>query len=82
MSAKCITVYGLVGVFLILCVKKTLCDMYIMCTENHYSGVLDNTLQTWRKSLAWIFAFLEFGPGTSNFGHSCPTVKIVFTSRM
>ena len=37
---------------------------------------------TWRKSLAWMFAFLEFGPGTSNFGHSWPTVKIVFTSRI
>ena len=45
MSAKCITVYGLVGVLLIICVKKTLCDVYIMCTENHYSGVLDIIIQ-------------------------------------
>ena len=64
--------------------KTIWCVFKVKPPFSNSSGVLwTRPLElTCRKSLAWMLAFLEFGPGTSNFGHSCPTVNIVFTSRI
>ena len=47
--------YCLVRVLLVLCIRKTLCDVYtILCQEPHYISVLD-------KTLSWGWPFFEAG---------------------